>query len=120
MEVKLFELRDEATHIPLLAVRMLPANLREQYILQRAGYHHFDTPLVMITAAYGGCRAEWDPYAWGAWGSRTYRCAHEYITSNWAGLSSGDVVDVRFILGETTKPAESEQWTSTLPTKEDK
>lgn len=38
---------------------------------------------------------------------RTLGIAHKYINEHYDELDSGDVVDVRFILGETEKPEPS-------------
>jgi len=59
----------------------------------------------MITALTGERKASADPYFWG---DRTFTTAHFYITQEWAQLTSGDVVDVEFILGERTEPKLSE------------
>jgi hypothetical protein len=36
--------------------------------------------------------------------------AHHHIYEKWDSLEDGDVVDVEFILGETTKPKLSEKY----------
>ena len=51
--------------------------------------------------------ANYDPYNWTKCG-RTMNVAHRHIEANWDKLASGDVVDVEFILGETSAPKESE------------
>jgi hypothetical protein len=38
--------------------------------------------------------------------------AHAHILQNWHSLTSGDVIDVEFILGESKQPKESEAKTS--------
>lgn len=50
-------------------------------------------------------RCAYDPYDWG---DRTMTVAHQYIESNFDQLNNGDVVDVEFILGETSVPKRSE------------
>ena len=40
---------------------------------------------------------------------RTMLHAHEHIEREWASLTTGQVVDVRVILGETTEPAISDR-----------
>jgi hypothetical protein len=54
----------------------------------------------------GGEKSKYDPYEWR---SRTWRGAHLYINANWDSLNSGDVVDARVGLGETTIPVKSER-----------
>ena len=39
---------------------------------------------------------------------RTYHVAHLYVQQHWDEITSGDVVDVEFVLGETDAPKESE------------
>ena len=47
-----------------------------------------------------------DPYFWG---DRTMASAHVYITEHFHGMRDGDVVDVRFIRGETEVPCKSDR-----------
>ncbi len=111
MESKLFEIRDSATFIPILAVRFTPANEQESYLLARSGYGldpDYQGAYVILCRIVGG---ELDvgatPNHWG--GTRTLSTAHHYIINNWEELTSGDVVDVEFILGETSGPKVSER-----------
>lgn len=112
MEVKLFELRDRMTFIPVLAVRMSePCNVAENYLLIRAGYRFHGEPgestMVLLTRAQGrNDKANSDPMDWG---DRTFSTAHEYITRNFTELQSGDVIDVEFILKESAEPKISER-----------
>jgi hypothetical protein len=64
-------------------------------------------PNILLTrlSADGG-KAWNDPYAWGG---RTFPIAHAYIIEHWETLQDSDVVDVQFILGETTAPKVSER-----------
>ena len=112
MEAKTFEVRDAATFIPILAVRLNPANEKDRYLLARAGFGR--TPqsqgeyvqLIRINGGSGESSCDSN-----IWGNRTMRQAHLHIIANWSSLESGDVVDVEFILGETTtlKCSESEE-----------
>ena len=52
--------------------------------------------------------ATYDPFAWGS-DTRTYQVAHQYIIDHFDELESGAVVDVEFILKETTEPKKSER-----------
>lgn len=120
IETKLFELRDAATFIPIIASRMVMlsrpdperlgdavAERREAWLLRRAGYAPDSEPLVLLTGADGGRRAEYDPYSHGG---RTFPVAHEFIAHNWNALVSGEVIDVRVLLGETSASCESEEY----------
>jgi len=106
MITKLFEVRDRATFLPVIATSMTsPASEAEFYLLRRAGYGV--QPLILLTRLEGdNTPACYDPYAWG---DRTMRTAHLYIQDHWNVLESGDVVDVEFILGERPAPKVSER-----------
>jgi len=118
--VKLFEIRDKGTFMPVMAVRLVPtaqsANFdREHWLLRRAGYGDaqlmtepgFLEPYVIL-AKLDGVEAQYDPFLWGAH-RRTLRAAHLHIIEKWWELNSGDLIDVQFILGETPEPKKSEQ-----------
>jgi hypothetical protein len=118
MQIKLFEVRDRATLIPCFGIRMAPGAATpgevsldidqfeaEKYLLQRAGFG-FEYPLVFFGRLEGGeCR--YDPFQWDC-SSRTVPEAHRYVAAHWEELTSGDVIDVEYILGEkdTTKVSE--------------
>lgn len=123
MKAKVLELRDDGTFIPLLCVdmnpdaelmtgpaeteRMLARFEAQHYLLRRCGYPCDARPNIAITRL--GCHSDPcsnDPYSWGG---RTMPVAHNYIIENWDKLKDGDVVDVEFILGETTAPKVSER-----------
>ena len=112
MEAKLFEIRDSATFIPILAVRLTPAGEQEAYLLARSGYG-FDPSykgahVILCRIVGGELDARGTPDHWGA-STRTLSTAHHYIINNWDDLASGDVVDVEFIKGETSAPKVSER-----------
>lgn len=110
MIVKAVEIRDAATFIPALAIKMVPATEGQRYLLRRAGYG-FDRPSITLVRMVD-CGANCDPFGWG---NRTMRVAHLWITGHFDEMSdSGDVVDVEFILGETKKPKRSEQFEAPL------
>lgn len=100
MEIKLFEIRDWGTCIPALAVRV---SGDDGPLARRAGYG--SGKCVLLTHLGGGNRCEFDPYAWGG---RTYPVVHNYIIVHWDDLVSGQVIDVRVILGEAEHPAASD------------
>ena len=113
MKVKLLEVRDDGTMIPILCVDMNPsADIEEaqRYLLRHCGYPCDGRPNIAITHLCAGGDPCWnDPYAWD---SRTYGYAHKYIIDHWADLKDGDVVDVEFILGERESPKRSQRLTS--------
>ena len=101
MENKLLEIRDRATFIPALAVRV---DGDDGYLLRRAGF----ASTMVILIHLEGMKCAYDPYEWG---NRTMMEAHNYIQNSWDLLNSGDVVDVQFVLGETASPKLSEEQT---------
>ena len=101
---KLIEIRDVSTFIPALAIRV---SGEDGYLMRRAG---FGAPMVYLVAL-ATQRCAYEPYGWGS-KARTFSVAHQYIESHWDDLSTGDVVDVEYILGETTTPKQSERVTS--------
>jgi hypothetical protein len=110
MEVKMLEIRDSATFIPVLCIRPVPDNEAQRYLLRRDGYSGSETErcIIVVKAQCRGC--SYDPYDWPD--SRTMQNAHYYIEHNWSELRDGDVVDVEFILGERTEKKRSERETT--------
>lgn len=135
MQAKLFEVLDRGTFIPVLAVRVEPrggdcfddygrrtstsdeAKLYrvEEYLLNRAGFAAPPVPVpLQVILMKLDCHhetASFDPYIWEAdtGGARTMGMAHTYIIANWNELTTGDVIDIEFILGETKEPKRSER-----------
>ena len=110
MQVKLFEIRDRATFIPAMAVK-LDGNCSDQedWLLRRAGYgmDAANRNYVYLTNLSEGT-TQYDPYRWGCC-SRTMGSAHRYILDHFDELIPSQVIDVEFILGESTTPKESER-----------
>lgn len=107
MIVKMFELRDRATFIPVICIEMTQENLRDQesWLLRKAGYDDLSRCILLVRAEGG--KANYDPYAWG---DRTFTIAHDYISKFWEILTPGEVIDVSFILKETTEKKVSERF----------
>jgi len=111
MQFKILEIRDEGTHIPVLAVRMLAENdVQRYYVHGRCGYPKDGSGIVVMHL--DNQKATVDPYDWPSmgFGTRTMGNAHNFIYENFDKLSDGDVVDVRMILGETKEPVESDRF----------
>ena len=105
MEAKLIEIRDAATAIPAIVVRMDSNHVAERYWLGRQGYLHVSVPWVlMMPLTYPEFHS--DP---NTWASRTFRIAHEYVQIEWDNIETGDIVDVEFILGKSKEPKISER-----------
>jgi hypothetical protein len=108
VEIKLFEVRDEGTYLPCIAIRCDPANEAELYMLARAGYGtnaHQQAQHVLF-APESDPHLQYDP---ASWGDRTRQTAHRFIRADWDALQTGDVIDVRVCLGETDTPAAPER-----------
>ena len=97
MQTKLFEIRDRDTFIPVMATAFFSA---EHSLLRQAGYDH-DLPYVIVIKLTGGVEEAHDS-AFGWLNHRTMTNAHLYIEKEWDTLVDGDVIDVEFILGETS------------------
>lgn len=104
MEIKLFELRDEGTHIPIFAFSTNSHATRESLIFQRAGFLKGSGLIIM--GALTGTEQSYDPDQWE--GGRSMRIIHQYLCKHWDDLRSGDLLDVRYIMGEVDKPCETE------------
>lgn len=104
MRCKIFEVRDNGTHIEVFALSTEPSPGQE-YGLQRCGFR--DAHAVILGYLDGERNSSADPYHWGG---RTMSNAHQYITDHFDDLSDGDVVDVRVILGEAETPAKSDRF----------
>ena len=125
MEVKLIELRDAGTFIPMIAIKLehggyekMPFNESERFLLRRAGYsaQQIDPvmnkslqPYVLFGRLDGGGKLHYDPYAWD--NRRTYGTAHMHIIEVWDDLVTGDVIDVEFLLNITQAKKISERLT---------
>ena len=109
MIAKTVEIRDRATFIPALAVKLTPRTEQDRYLLNRAGYG--TTPerqaeYVMLVRISGGAgQATSDPYDWH---SSTMQQAHAWLVDHFDELESGAVVDVEYITGLTPEPKRSE------------
>ena len=108
MTLKLFEIRDSMTFIPVAALRLDSINVipEELWLLGRGGFRHDSESVFVMKLQTGG--GEYDPFRWDC-SSRTMQVAHLYIEEHFAELNSGDVVDVEFIMGLTKQPKISER-----------
>lgn len=104
MEVKLLEVRDRMTFLPVYAVSTQPSNPEQGYLLRRMGFNSGDA--IILSRLNGETPSSADAYFWN---DRTMQAAHLYIDEHWAELKDGDVIDIEFILGETKEPKMSER-----------
>lgn len=108
MTIKLFEVRDVATTVPVMAIGLTGRNERERWLLARSGYGQDPQPgeYVVFMPLVGAPKQNYDPFAWG---DRTFFTAHRFIQEHWTELRGGEVIDVEHILGEKSTPKVSEQ-----------
>lgn len=106
---KYLEVRDHSTNISAVAFRLNPRTLADNKILGRSGYGvlpHEQQQYIMLAQLCGGNgKITCDPYDWH---TRPMNIAHKFIINNWDFIESGDVIDARFILGETDEPCKSD------------
>lgn len=109
MTVKLFEIRDRGTFIPVMAVRLESPDERTRWLLASSGYgtQPEDHRRYVLLFNLVGNQAHYDPYDWGP--ARTLRDAHRHILDHFEELEPGQVIDVEYLLGETPAPKISEQ-----------
>lgn len=102
MQVKIFEVRDEGTHIEVFALSTEAAEGQE-YGLRRCGF--LSGEAIILGYLDGERNSSADPYHWR---DRTMHAAHQYLLNHFHSLPNGAVIDVRFILGETFFPCASD------------
>ena len=83
-------------------------DLAEYRFLRREGYPPDGSSITLMRLS--DQKATNDPYEWTSLtrDTRTMPHAHDYIIRNWDAIESGQVLDVRVILGEAEKPAHAE------------
>lgn len=111
MEVKVLEIRDEGTFIPVVCIRPVAENDAQRYLLRRDGYNASAKEHCIILVQNQCYGVSYDPYNWA---STTMRLAHHHIEKNWANLQDGDVVDVEYITGKSQVMKRSERFTAPI------
>lgn len=104
MITKIFEVRDRATFIPVLAIKLVSDDKHVERLIRRAGF--MEDGIDILVTKLAGEQISYSAVVWG--GSRTMTVAHNFITANFDELKDGQVVDVEFLLGETSEPKVSE------------
>lgn len=108
---KVFELRDRATFIPIIATQLGSDDDQERWLMAQAGFGRSSESqkfYVILTSLNHAEKTEIDPNAWDS-SVRTYSAAHRYITENFESLVEGQVIDVEWILMETLEPKISQR-----------
>jgi hypothetical protein len=111
MEVKVLEVRDVATFMPIICIRAVPTSEAARYLLRRDGYRGDDTEKCIIVIRPQCNGVSYDPYNWD---TDTMRKAHVHIEKNWDKIEDGDVIDVEFIFGTSLRPKLPERLTNPL------
>ena len=110
MNVKLFEVRDRATLMPVMAVRLTPVNKAESWLLARSGFGETlftQMEYILLSGIEGGFgKLISDPYDHDI---SELREAHVHILKNWEELDHGAVIDLEFIRGEVKEPKKSDR-----------
>ena len=110
LDAKLLEIRDRATCIAAIAVRInsaIPENDGEEFLLGQEGIIYPSNFVLLYS--FSRDNATLNTYNWGS-DTRTMPVVHEELINNWDAYQSGDVIDVRYILKETDAPAESDRF----------
>jgi len=107
MEAKLFEIRDVATFIVMLAIKLEPECEADRYLLTRAGYGREAKRQGLCRISGGDGESHCDPFKWP---NNTLKIAHQWFQDNWEKLESGAVIDVEFIQGDSAQPKTSERF----------
>ena len=112
-DVKLIEVRDRGTCMPMLAVRLTAQSENERWLLERSGYYGSaleNGEYVLLVELLGGSgRANCDPYDWNT-SSRTVPIVHKHLIASWGTVAHTQVVDVEHILGEVEQPKRSDRF----------
>lgn len=104
------EIRDSGTFIPAMATHIDP-DLGDNYLIRRAGYTDEYVTIILTNLVTG--EGHNDVYDWNP-NTRTMRLAHKYIQKHFHDLNDGDVIDIEYINGWSTKKKESERHTCPL------
>lgn len=111
MKIKLFEVRDKGTFIPVMAIKLGSEHEAERYLAARAGFgRDFHAQQDHVLVGRIGTQPMELRYDF-RFQDRTYLTAFEYISENFDILEPGQVVDVEYILKEVDTPKESERLT---------
>lgn len=102
-EYKYFEVRDRATFIPVLAYELIADNVDESYLLGAVGFYG---RTYCIVTKLNNLESNYNAYNWS---SSTMEIAYSYIEQNFKDLTSGDVIDVEYILGKSPTKKEKQR-----------
>lgn len=101
---KIVEIRDRATFIPALAMRMIPENGMQELLFNEIGYRSSSDPCIILMALAQPSLASKHSDEWGNCSPRTMPTAHKWIEENYDEIEDCQVIDVEYILKEVDKP----------------
>ena len=111
MQHKFLEVRDKGTFMKMLAIKFTDLSEIESFIVAAAGYGRTSDDhasyVILLNLSGPSLQANYDPYEWN--NTRTVRVAHQHVIDHWDEITSGDVIDVEFILGERSDKKQSER-----------
>jgi hypothetical protein len=110
MICKTVELRDRATFVPALAIKLTPTNEADRYLLGRSGYGQSpkeQSTYVLLCGLQGSVNSiTCEPSDWGDNATRHF--AHLWLIEHFDEIESGAVVDAEFLRGESKAPRVTE------------
>lgn len=103
MKVVFIEIRDAATCIPAMAIKMQAANEGQRYLMRRCGYPDDGSSIILMRLSSQQATSDYSQ-----WDSRTMQVAHHWLDFYFDEVQDGHVLDVEFILGlsDTAKASE--------------
>lgn len=115
IETKLFEVRDSATLIPVMAIHLdglYEGREDHKFLMETAGYGSSEYLILMELSPSGkGLRTEYSAFDWRLhWHNDTLSAAHTYISEHFDELKDGQVVDVEYIRGIRKEPKRSDRF----------
>ena len=102
MQTKFLEVRDRGTFVPVMCVEI---SGQDDPLVWRAGFARECQYVVLVRLV--DMAAQYDPFQWPQ-GPRTIFQAHLWIRDHWSEIKTGDVIDVEFVLGESSFKKTSE------------
>lgn len=100
LKAKVLEILDRATYIPVIATDIFSGEAQESRHTRRLGFNPLNRNKIIITR-FDPIRTLYNVYD--EPNTRT-REAYRYIQDHFDKLKSGDVIDIEYLLGETSMP----------------
>lgn len=106
--IRIVEIRDRATCIVAMAIRMIP-NAQERFLFNQIGYRSYSHPtIILMSLEAPWCAARYhDEWSRLRIGGRSFEVAHKWIEENFDSIEPCQVIDVEFILKEVDEPCKS-------------